>query len=183
MGIFDHPEEHVCSQTLVLDENACEAEGWGWGAGGRLAVPADSSHLIPVGRRGLGERVATGTEKTTSDWKAAPSRNGKLNKHQQQSCVSVVPALGTGGVTAWCAVPPLLHPKAVLLGWGQDSSSSTTNSLVHVFNDLFCVLGCRHVGTRRAHPQTGSTNLSKMSWCAEAQRVPLTGSKAARPTA
>lgn len=35
---------------------------------------------------------------------------------------------------------------------------------------------------KKGHPQTGSMNLFKMSWCAEAQRVPLTGTKGARPT-
>lgn len=67
------------------------AEGLGCGPGGRLAVAADSSHLITiplisVGHQDLGERgvwssaAVSGTETTSSDWKAALYRNCTVNK-------------------------------------------------------------------------------------------------------
>ena len=47
---------------------------------------------------------------------------------------------------------------------------------------LLCALVGSHVGTGRGHPQTvGSMKLSKISWYAEAFRVPFTGTKGPSP--
>ena len=67
------------------------------------------------------------------------------------------------------------------------SSSSTPNLLIHVFMDLALCTGAQSCWNRkRPSPncshKVGSMKLSKMSWYAEALRVPFTGTKGPSPT-
>ena len=65
---------------------------------------------------------------------------------------------------AWLSVSALIHPKGVLLGWGQDSVQA---SQVHPHQTLsstslwtlLCALVHSHAGTGRGHPQTVPTKL------------------------
>ena len=65
------------------------------------------------------------------------------------------------------------------------SSSSTPNSLLHVFMDLLCALVHIHVEQEGAipklFPQSCELELSNISWYAEAFRVPFTGTKGPSP--
>ena len=50
------------------------------------------------------------------------------------------------GEKAWLAVSALIHPKGALSGRGKgQSSSSTPNSLIHVFMDLALCTGPNHL--------------------------------------
>ncbi|KAK3549116.1 hypothetical protein QTP70_032576 [Hemibagrus guttatus] len=67
------------------------------------------------------------------------------------------------------------------------SSSSTPNSLIHVFMDLALVTGVQSCWNRKGsspncNHKVGSMKLSKMSWYAEALRVPFNGTKGPSPT-
>jgi len=67
------------------------------------------------------------------------------------------------------------------------SSSSTPNSLIHVFMDLALCTGAQSCWNRKGPSpncshKVGSMKLSKMSWYAEALRVPFTGTKGPSPT-
>ena len=69
-------------------------------------------------------------------------------------------------VTHWCwlLVSALIHPKGVLLGWGQDSVQASkvhphqTLSSMSLWT-LLCALLHSHVGTGRGHPQNVPTKL------------------------
>ena len=68
------------------------------------------------------------------------------------------------------------------------SSSSTPNSLIHVFMDLALCTGAQSCWNRKGpnspncSHKVGSMKLSKISWSAEALRVPFTGTKGPSPT-
>ncbi|XP_051528965.1 uncharacterized protein LOC127426291 [Myxocyprinus asiaticus] len=66
------------------------------------------------------------------------------------------------------------------------SSSSTPNSLIHVFMDLALCTGAQSCWNRKGPSpncshKVGSMELSKISWYAEAFRVPFTGTKGPSP--
>ncbi|XP_051526065.1 uncharacterized protein LOC127424703 [Myxocyprinus asiaticus] len=66
------------------------------------------------------------------------------------------------------------------------SSSSTPNSLIHVFMDLALCTGAQSCWNRKGPSpncshNVGSMELSKISWYAEAFRVPFTGTKGPSP--
>ncbi|KAG7317169.1 hypothetical protein KOW79_019467 [Hemibagrus wyckioides] len=67
------------------------------------------------------------------------------------------------------------------------SSSSTPNSLIHDFMDLALCTGVQSCWNRKGSSPNSShkvwsRKLSKMSWYAEALRVPFTGTKGPSPT-
>ena len=66
------------------------------------------------------------------------------------------------------------------------SSSSTPNSLIHVFMDLALCTGAQSCWNRKGPSpncshKVGSMELSNISWYAEAFRVPFTGTKGPSP--
>ena len=66
------------------------------------------------------------------------------------------------------------------------SSSSTPHSLIHVFMDFALCTGAQSCWNRKGPSpncshKVGSMELSKISWYAEAFRVPFTGTKGPRP--
>ncbi len=66
------------------------------------------------------------------------------------------------------------------------SSSSTPNSLIHVFMDLALCTGAQSCWNRKGPSpicshKVGSMEFSKISWYAEAFRVPFTGTKGPSP--
>ena len=66
------------------------------------------------------------------------------------------------------------------------SSSSTPDSVIHVFMDLALCTGAQSCWQRKGPApncsyKLGSMRLSKMSWSAEAFTVPLTGTKGPSP--
>ena len=67
------------------------------------------------------------------------------------------------------------------------SSSSTPNSLIHVFMDLALCTGAQSCWNRKGPSpncshKVGSMELSKISWYDEAFRVPFTGTNAPQPS-
>ena len=85
-----------------------------------------------------------------------------------------------------------IHPKGVLSGLrsglcaGQ-SSSSTPDSLIHVFMDLALCTGAQSCWNRKGPSpncshKVGSMELSNISWYAEAFRVSFTGTKGPSPS-
>ena len=67
------------------------------------------------------------------------------------------------------------------------SSSSTSNSLIHHFMDLALFTGVQSCWTRKGPSpncchKVGSVELSNISWDAEVFRVPFTGTKGPSPT-
>ena len=68
----------------------------------------------------------------------------------------------------------------------SQSSSSTPNSLIHVFMDLALCTGAQSCWNRKGPSpncshKVGSMELSNISWYAEAFRVPFTGTKGPSP--
>ena len=91
---------------------------------------------------------------------------------------------------AWLSVSTLIHPKDVLSGWGQDSVQA---SQVHPHQTLSSCLygpalctGAQSCWNRKGPSpncsyKVGSMELSNISWCAEAFKVPFTGTKGPSP--
>jgi len=76
----------------------------------------------------------------------------------------------------WLAVSALIHPKGVPLGCGQDSPVKFFHTkLAHpCLYGLWCAVMLEQEGV-------GSMKLSKISWYAEAFRVPFTGTQGPSP--
>lgn len=78
---------------------------------------------------------------------------------------------------AWVTVSALFHSKAVLLGWDEDSQSSSSrpNFLIRVFVDIALCTGAHWCWNRNKPSPNSSHNvgrikLSKLPWYADALR-------------
>ena len=86
---------------------------------------------------------------------------------------------------AWLSVSTLIHPKSVLSGWGQSSSSTLKLSHPCLYGPCFVHWFTVMLKQERTSPdcshKVGSMALSNISWYAEAFRVPFTGTKGPSP--
>ena len=90
---------------------------------------------------------------------------------------------------AWLSVAALIHLKGVLSGWGRDSAQASevhphqTLSSMSLWTLLCALVHRRNMKgpSQNCSHKVGNMELSNISWCAEAFRVPFTGTKGPSP--